>query len=1375
MPNQIENRFLGLRFDNAQFERAAAQSIQTLGKLKESLALKGAETGAENIQKAFSKLSFSTLNNGLNTVTQSFSMLEQIGIGALRQIGAKVEDLGSKIIKNLGLNQFMAGWGKYGNITQSVQTIIAATGKGIDEVTKYTDKLNWFTDETSFSLTDMTNNIAKFTSAGIDLDKAVNQMMGIGNAAALAGAGVEGASHAMSGFSKAMAAGYMSTINWSWIQTSKMDTLAFKQALIDAAVEAGTLKKRIDSAGKATYWVLDGKNWVEVTAENIREHLSTKWLNTAAMEKALSVYGDFSSALSELYQLTGNGSYYTTSELLEYINAFKEGKLSIKDLSRISKQTGVSVEDLTAQFKKLSAASYDTGRKAFAAAQEAITLNQAWEALTDAISTGWMKTFQLLFGNYEEAKKLWTGLANWLYDLFAESGNVRNELLQDWHFTDEGGYKDFIQGLFNIMDAVTSLRDFVKQMLGGIIPEITSNTLINWTKRFVAATGNISDSLARIQEQYDNFINGVGDDLKNTFDWKNEYRSIKETEQRFRNLNDVLISIRDVGRFVKNLFDALSITIKRTFAPAKILADDFLELFGAIGRRISTIANNFSRMKLFKFFGEAGLEGATIMERLVDGLHKFVRALTELIDPTIERSASSFLSTVVEIVKTLWSGIGTIVQTFAPLISSFLSMLKELFGGLAAAFKDFFGEGVKFTDFTNRLKSILDVGILGGIFALFKKLNSIVKEFKGKGIGDIIKELINGKDGNDGMFSTIKKTVSSIGETFKTFTNSISESLAKFTNANALQNFANSIIKIAAAMLIIALIPEDKFTRAALTIAGMIAGIVLMFKAFSKMDLEQAGAIAAIGTAMAGIGTGLLFIAASIIALALIPADKIDQGLHVITVALLELTGVLAVLGQFDAKRMLAAGVSILLISAAMDMITVALLALAFIPANKLLKSVGVLALGLAAISVAVGVLAKLTAFPKKLIGAAASILIVSAAMDMMAVALLALSVIPLEKLAGGVLALVSVIAAVSTALALLSAGNSIGMLAGAAAMLIMAPAILIFTAALAALAFIPFIPLAGGLVILGVALAGIVAAAYLVTPVIPGLLSLAATFVAMGAGAVLLGAGLLAISVAVGAVVLIVAGGVAMIIDALANLINSLRGTMEEGETEAAEGGTGISLSILDAMGTAWKEHVHEIVDNMIAGLKEKVSAAWYRFKEIASSMANAVISGFKSALGIKSPSRVMAEEMGYVIAGMGLGVDRSTNAISDIGESMAQTLLDASDETFRDYTPSLTPVLDMSSVGSGGFSFGATLTPSAVRNLASVSADIRDQRESMNDYITAAVSSAINGMKDELTFVVPLEVDGRQFASSTARFTRSELNLMDRNVMRKGGLINA
>lgn len=1583
MATQIENRLLGLQFDNEQFERGAAQSIQTLGKLKDALALKGADTGASNLQKAFSNLSFNAVTNGLNNVTQSFSVLEQIGIGALRSLGSQIENLGVKLVKNLGLNQFTAGWGKYNAITQSVQTIIAATGKSIEEVTKYTDKLNWFTDETSYSLTDMTNNIAKFTSAGIDLDKAVDQMMGIGNAAALAGAGVQGASHAMSGFSKAMAAGYMSTINWSWIQTAKLDTLAFKQALIDAAVEVGTLKK----VGDAYYTVAKG---TEITAENMREGLSEKWLNTKAMEKALSVYGEFSSKLNELYELTGNGSYYTTSELLEYINQFKEGTLTLDKLTKISNIAGVSVEDLSKQFETLSSSAYDTGRKAFAAAQEAITLSQAWEALADAVSTGWMKTFQLIFGNYEEAKSLWTDLANWLYDLFAESGNVRNELLEEWHFTESGGYKDFINGITNIMSTITSLRDLLRQFFGAVVPTITPEVLVKWTNKFNDATTRLSEKVADIQQKFDDYRNGillsgprslgavitrtmevltgsaekiyeesladkltsepvpsvtketrntskkasfvdgfslfedrggtydprtddivylnqlvkqqnaqneyglsyfaqkigevydnipdistytdlidrktrgrhpdvdtdsslkyfsekVGDliDSTNTkeealttfteliqdrmsrpsatasvtdgrkdltglvrrFSNKNytnpimqdlynvgEYDSSKgedspivnleKLSRRFDNLDDVLLGLRSTVVIVKNAFELFWSSLKTMFAPAKILGDDFLELFGAIGRRIQDVSLKLvGEGRMVRFFRDLGTSGGSVIEKLVDGIHKFIVALTELIDPSVESSASSFLGTIIELVKTLWSGVGTIIQTFTPMIGSLVNLLKELFTGLGNAIKDFFGDGVKFTDFTNRLKSILDVGILGGIAVLVKKLNDIIKKFKGKGIKEIISELINGdkgdKDGGilniKGLFGNIKTKFDELGKGLKSFADNISSSLAKFTNSNLLQEFANSILKIAAAMLIIALIPQDKFARATITIAGLIASIVGMFYLFSKMDFKKAANITAIGTAMAGIGTGLLFIAASILVIALIPADKLDQGLKAITVALIELTGLLTVVSMLDAKRMLAAGASILLISAGIDLITIALVALSLIPGNKLLKSVGVLALALTAIVAAIAVLTKLTFFGKRLIAAAASILIVASALDLITVALVALAFVPIEKLAAGVIALSVMLFEIATVLAILGEVNSIGMLAAAAAMLIMAPAILIFAGALAVLAFVPFLALAGGLVVLGAALAGIVVAAYAITPVIPGLLALAAAFVAIGAGTVLLGAGLALISASVAVIVLAVTGGITAIINALATLVASIRGTVADSSAEAGEGGVLVSNSLIDALTSAWSGGIGDAVKNMISGLVDKVKTKASELWSAGVELARSIWNGFKDKLGIRSPSRVMAKEMEHVIAGLGVGLDRNEGSIRDIGYSMAQNLLDASDETFGTYEPSLTPVLDMSQARAGNLSFGATLTPGAARNLASVSADIRDQRDSMNDYIDQAVTSAINGMRDELTFVVPLEVDGRQFAASTARFTRSELNLMDRNAMRKGGLINA
>ena len=58
------------------------------------------------------------------------------------------------------------------------------------------------------------------------------------------------------------------------------------------------------------------------------------------------------------------------------------------------------------------------GAKAFMAAQEAKTFTEAINSVKDAVSTGWMNSFELIFGDYQEAKKLWTDLANDLWDIF---------------------------------------------------------------------------------------------------------------------------------------------------------------------------------------------------------------------------------------------------------------------------------------------------------------------------------------------------------------------------------------------------------------------------------------------------------------------------------------------------------------------------------------------------------------------------------------------------------------------------------------------------------------------------------------------------------------------------------------------------------------------------------------------------------------------------------------------------------------------------------------------------------------------------------------------------------------------------------------------
>ena len=417
MSKTVDEKVVEMRFDNKQFESNVKTSMSTIERLKESLNFKGVEKGFDNVSRAAEKCDISPLAKAVDKVGTKFSAIEVAGITAMANITNSAVNAGKRLLSSLSMDQISAGWKKYGDKTSAVQTIIAATGKSIDEVNHSLEKLNWFTDETSYNLLDMTNNIGKFTSNGIELDVAVTAMEGIANAAALSGSGIENASHAMEGFSKAIAQGSMTRINWNWIKTARMDTQQFKESMIEAGLAAGTLVK----VGNQVKTVAKG---TAVSFQDFESAMAEGWMTTEVMLNALGTYGGFADKLYNACNVTN----MTASELLDSIDKYKEGTLNLQD---VSKESGITVETLTAMYEELGSETLKLGQKSFRAAQEAKTFTEAIDSVKDAVSTGWMNTYELIFGNYEQAKKLWTDLANTLYDVFAEGGNRRNEILQE--------------------------------------------------------------------------------------------------------------------------------------------------------------------------------------------------------------------------------------------------------------------------------------------------------------------------------------------------------------------------------------------------------------------------------------------------------------------------------------------------------------------------------------------------------------------------------------------------------------------------------------------------------------------------------------------------------------------------------------------------------------------------------------------------------------------------------------------------------------------------------------------------------------------------------------------------------------------------------
>ena len=376
MSTVIDEKIVSLKFDNKQFESGVRDTMSTLDKLKASLNFDGATKSFESIEVASSKVRMTGMSDALETVRVKFSALEVMAVTALTNITNSAISTGQQLIKSLSTDQIMAGWSKYEQKTASVQTIMNATGKSIDEVNAYLAKLMWFSDETSYGFTDMTAALGQMTASGGDIDKLIPLIMGVANATAYAGKGAAEFSRTMYNLNQSYAAGALQYMDWRSLELAGVASKELKQIFIDTAVAMGKIKEG------------------QVTIANFSQTLKDRWADTAVMEAAFGKFGEMTEGV---YQLVQSGAVEYASE---------------------------GIEQLSGQYSEVA-------EKAFRSAQEAKSFTEAIEATKDAVSSGWMRTFEILFGNYEEAKVLWTDLCEYLWEVFASSAGGRNELLSD--------------------------------------------------------------------------------------------------------------------------------------------------------------------------------------------------------------------------------------------------------------------------------------------------------------------------------------------------------------------------------------------------------------------------------------------------------------------------------------------------------------------------------------------------------------------------------------------------------------------------------------------------------------------------------------------------------------------------------------------------------------------------------------------------------------------------------------------------------------------------------------------------------------------------------------------------------------------------------
>ncbi|HAQ52079.1 MAG TPA: hypothetical protein DCR12_04880 [Lachnospiraceae bacterium] len=476
-----DTRVVSMQFDNAQFEKGIQKSLDSLDKLdfklnttkitdnfKDSLKDIG-----NNISKFVSSIKADKIakdvNNAVDKVEANFNLKTMLMMSAVQSLTNQILNKLIPAFKRMTFGNITAGMTKYEQKTNSVKTIMSATGKTVEEVNKQLDKLNQYTDETSYNFTDMVDNIGKFTSVGVELKDAASAMEGIASWAASAGQNAGAASRVMYNLSQAMAAGSVKLIDWKSVENANMGTKAFKEQVIQTALELGTLKKAADGTFRT---IAKG---TEVTAASFNSTLSEGWFSSDVLMKTLTTYNEFFSKIQEASEAEGR----TITDLLGVLEASEDGKYS-NEAIQLANKYGITLGTV--------------GEEAFRAAQQAKSFTDAIAATSDAVSTGWMKSFELIIGNTEEAIDLWTEVTEILWEVFAGTSEARNAVLQFWH--DNGGRDALINTLRNAWESLWQTISAVKLAFLKVFPPKAKEDILN----FITLTENLSEKLRPNQD-----------------------------------------------------------------------------------------------------------------------------------------------------------------------------------------------------------------------------------------------------------------------------------------------------------------------------------------------------------------------------------------------------------------------------------------------------------------------------------------------------------------------------------------------------------------------------------------------------------------------------------------------------------------------------------------------------------------------------------------------------------------------------------------------------------------------------------------------------------------------------------------------------------
>lgn len=721
----LDRRILRMEFDNQKFEKNIAKSQKSVEDFKKVMNFDDTTRGLERFSEAANHISFDRMESYLERLADKFTGIGDAGEYMVSRVRSAIEGMAGKVesfAKSLSLDQINVGQSKYDALNKAVMTI-TATGKYTEEQAyKVFERLMTYTDETSYSFADMVNQISAFTAAGQSLGSAEKAMEGIANATAKAGQGTAQATAAMQTFAKVMGSGHMDLNKWnSLMLTSKMITEEFRQVLVDTAVEEGTLTKQGDVYRIAPQYRSDAAVKAQKAAEDAK---SLKGKNAAkkaqaAAEKAAEYERKAIVQVNNL-ETTLHNKWLTAEVVMKALEKYYFDEIDNPD------------------------ANWDTfAGSAAKAAQRALSLTDALNAMKEAVSGGWMTTFQLFWGNVSEAMVTFTNIANRAIEVLEKIGEWRNRILRTW--ADIGGRTSFIRtilgdygqdvttGAIGIVDLLEKAGDFIATGLKNFFKIFVPAHLRQyWDDEgfqesfFSGMLYSITNSVTNFFTTIDDFFNG------------NVITGTGEAKTRLQVFEEIVDGILGVFSIGYNVISSVVSFIQDVAVQLAPSFDAITMFFSELGLALYGAAEDTNQFQPLQVFFH---ELTEIARPLTSGINSLISAFTEMLGILVGATDKS------DVLPKVFGFIGNAIKFVSGVIVNYGTPILRFF-----------------TAIFESIGNVIQNGISGnGFSGIFNSVKTAVLEWSGAIFDVVLKSIPQGvQDRISGIFQVVRSFISPI-------------------------------------------------------------------------------------------------------------------------------------------------------------------------------------------------------------------------------------------------------------------------------------------------------------------------------------------------------------------------------------------------------------------------------------------------------------------------------------------------------------------------------------------------------------------------------------------------------------------------------------